>query len=533
MKRPLFLSATLFALPLISQENSASSDGSSEYFPACSVCECDPSPCLGKMSLRNRSPGGIGYVHGYSSIDLFYAAQTGPNWFPYIDLRGHVFNDGKPAFNAGIGTRYLCTDSEAALGLNFFWDYGNARHTTFHQIGLGAEILWPYWDLHLNGYVPISKVKKSYRTGLHKFKGHSAIIYKKYETAMSGVDLTIGKTIVDCNCFDLRALLTGYYFRGELDTHAGGVQLRLRSNITDWITVEGSASYDSLFKWIGQGELSLNFPFGGPICRDDRKTCCCPEYIALEEQLVRKTERFEIIATTTKKRKTRARDAETGEFLHFLFVNNTSGSNGTFKDPFATLADAAAASKPGDVIYIFPGDGTSTGLDTAITLQDHQSLVGSGAPFFVKGRHLGLIEIPRQTLNRPLLSPAAGGIFIRVTTNNLVSGLHIQGEGVGLHTLIFSAAGSENIRILSNVLISDDRNIDIAPAGRVDIIDNFIFNAGQFTTPLNIFYTGSIESSLTISFNTIISNLANTSTVVRILMNSTNSKPLKSHGRAS
>ncbi|NGX45266.1 MAG: hypothetical protein K940chlam2_00411 [Chlamydiae bacterium] len=439
MRRFLVLLLSALSISLIAQDECA---------PCISICECDPGPCLGNSSLRHRFPGGIGYARGYSSIDLFYAAQVDANWFPYFDVRGHVFNDGKPAFNLGTGFRYLCVESEQLLGLNFFWDYGDARHTTFHQIGLGAEFLWPYWDLHLNSYIPISKTKKGYRTGLHKFQGNQAIVYKKFETAMSGIDLTIGKTLFDCNCFELRALLKGYYLRGDFKEDAGGFQFTLRSNLFEWITAEGSISYDNQFKLIGQGELALNFSFGGSIKRCERKTGCCPAYVALEEQLMRKTERFEIIATTTKKKKTTARSLNTGEELHFLFVNNTSGSQGTFEDPFGSLADAAAVSNPGDVFYIFPGDGTAMGLDTPITLQNNQLLIGSAAPLLVRGRRFGAIEIPRQTDSFPFLQPAGGINFITVAHGNTISGLNIAASG-GQQRLIFSNNAS-NIKILNN-----------------------------------------------------------------------------------
>jgi hypothetical protein len=407
------------------------------------------------------------------------------NWFPYFDARGHVFNDGKPAFNLGTGFRYLCEESEQALGLNFFWDFGEARHTTFHQIGLGAEVLWPYWDLHLNGYIPISKTKKGYRTGLHKFRGHQAIVYKKFETAMSGIDLTIGKTLFDCDCFELRALLKGYYLRGDFKEDAGGFQFALRTNLFEWITAEGSISYDNQFKLIGQGELSLNFAFGGPIKRCERTTGCCPAYEALEAQLVRRTERFEIIATTTKKKKTTARNLDTGEELRFLFVDNTSGSQGTFEDPFAALADAAALSQPGDVFYIFPGDGTATGLNTPITLKTNQLLVGSAAPLLVKGRRLGNVEIPRQTDRFPLMQPAAAsGSFITVAHGNTISGLNIAARS-GSQRLIVSSDAA-NIRILNNLIngaSSSGAAIDFDGAynGRLTFIGNRVTPSNDLT----------------------------------------------------
>ena len=81
-------------------------------------------------------------------------------------------------------------------------------------------------------------------------------------------------------------------------------------------------------------------------------------------------------------------------------MNNLSHSAGTFESPYPTLAEAQAASAPGDVIYVFPGDGTTNGMNSGIALQSNQSFWGSGVSHYL-ATNLGTINIPAQTLASP------------------------------------------------------------------------------------------------------------------------------------
>jgi hypothetical protein len=75
-------------------------------------------------------------------------------------------------------------------------------------------------------------------------------------------------------------------------------------------------------------------------------------------------------------------------------VNNAAlfPGNGSIDAPFASLKDAEKNSKPGDIIYVFPGDGTPTNMNEGIILKEDQVLASSGAPLEVGG-----VMIPAQT----------------------------------------------------------------------------------------------------------------------------------------
>jgi len=91
-----------------------------------------------------------------------------------------------------------------------------------------------------------------------------------------------------------------------------------------------------------------------------------------------------------------------------FFVNNQAvdGGTGSQLQPFNTLAEAvtAATGVNGAAIVVFRGDGTTTGLDTAVTLTGNQTLSG------------------QDPSNPPLLT---GPIFLG--TNNALTSLNFQG----------------------------------------------------------------------------------------------------------
>jgi hypothetical protein len=120
-----------------------------------------------------------------------------------------------------------------------------------------------------------------------------------------------------------------------------------------------------------------------------------------------------------------AKDAKSGKHLHFVFVDNLSlSAQGSYENPYPTLAMAEAHSKPSDIIYVFPGDGTTTGMDSGIVLQHQQKLWGSAKTQSVQTSK-GTVIIPKLTSVVPTISNTAGH-GITLATNNSISGFTIE-----------------------------------------------------------------------------------------------------------
>ena len=124
---------------------------------------CDQSAFSQKVSLSHQEGSGVGFTNGYSTLHGFFSTNNLSKYLFFTDLRGHIFNDGKWAANAGIGLRRIVDRLNAVAGLNVFYDFREAPHSgRFHQIGPGLELLFKKWDVRANGYFTISKKMQLY-----------------------------------------------------------------------------------------------------------------------------------------------------------------------------------------------------------------------------------------------------------------------------------------------------------------------------------------------------------------------------------
>jgi hypothetical protein len=128
----------------------------------------------------------------------------------------------------------------------------------------------------------------------------------------------------------------------------------------------------------------------------------------------------------------------------FIFVNNTStSSEGTYEHPYSTLAAAEACSSVADVIMIFPGDGTSLGMDVGIALKNNQEIFGTGVSHTIQSSE-GSVTIPALSNSSPTITNTdidTEGYAIALATENTISGINITNPlsdaiyGVDLHAL--------------------------------------------------------------------------------------------------
>jgi hypothetical protein len=216
--------------------------------------------------------------------------------------------------------------------------------------------------------------------------------------------------------------------------------------------------------------------------------------------------RFEIPVIRSKKRRSLAIDPATGQPWQVWFVNNTSHSEGTFESPFPTLVQAQNASAPNDMIYVFPGDGTSTGMNAGIVLQDQQKLFGSAISQTIPTA-LGTVVILAQSSPRPLLTNLGGtGIVVQLANGNEVSGLNIQhgaavpgGAGlVGVATATTTInGGSVHDNIISTNGGASQVGIFINGIGTFFIQNNTLLDSGATTFGIQMFVGASLPNSMT------------------------------------
>ncbi len=434
------------------------------------ACEPVDEPCCVilpssyRVGVRHIESKGIGYTNGYTTFEGFFSPHSllESRVIPFLDARAHVFDDGEPAVNAGVGVRFI---KKYLWGANAFYDYRKTNKFHYNQIGIGFEASGELWDAVINGYFPVGGTKSQFfRTRFSHFQRHRMILSQVREFGMTGGNAEGGFHYDRIDNVDLYVGAGPYYFSGSGKSAAGG-QVRA-VGCYRFLELEVNASYDSVFKGIFQGQIGLNYSFG-PCSRTEKRACMtCREENSLMTRALNRANRFEIVVADRKKYYPTAIDPATGEPFHILFVNNLSHSLGTFGSPYNTLSDAETNSVAGDWIYVFSGDGTSNGLNEGITLKDNQRLLGSGVKHQVATTK-GEIAIPSMSSQLPHLTNTTNSFVVKLGNNNLVSGLTIDGtaftdsnaiEAIGTpitnatiaKSVVLTGTGGNAIKFLNN-----------------------------------------------------------------------------------
>ncbi len=294
-------------------------------------------------------------------------------------------------------------------------------------MGVGLETLGELFDFRINGYFPVGeKISDPYETAFKTFSGHSMILSQKYESAMKGSDAEFGFHFGKSKSFDFYAAAGPYYFIGKKAPATWGGKARIMGTFKDILTLEISDSYDRTFHNKFQGQVSLGFSFG-PKSKVKEKGRTCKVANTLNDRMLQPVGRQEIVVIDKVRKNTVAIDPATGQPFFFVFVNNTSHSDGTYESPYHSFAQAQDNSFPSNIIYVFPGDGTTTGMDSGIFLQPNQKLWGAGISHLLQTSQ-GKISIPAHSSSSPTITNTninTDGNAITLATNNAISGIII------------------------------------------------------------------------------------------------------------
>lgn len=229
------------------------------------------------------------------------------------------------------------------------------------------------------------------------------------------------------------------------------------------------------------------------------------------------------------------------------YVENTAaaGGNGSFGIRFNTLAAAAAASLPGDTIFVFTGDGSETGQNSGITLKANQKLIGEGVAFAFAGITIVPAGAAAPLISNVALAGALDTPSVTLANNNEVAGLQVTtlavngNEGIlanavtgfnihdnsilntareGIRLLSvngtgsisnnsFTETGREAISFVNNENVAGDPVAAVPIAATVSMVDNDISNPLNENQGINVDLGGATTVvTLTASGNTI--NLA-------------------------
>jgi hypothetical protein len=400
------------------------------------------------VDVRHIESKGVGYNVGYTTLQGFGIYDGyGAAFMPFLDIRGHMFNNGKYAASAGIGERSYIPSINHLFGLYCYYDARQGEKGLFaQQVSPGLELLGKRMEYRVNGYFPVGPRRShGYDSQFHKFDGNSLFMKFRKKYVLLGADAEVGAHVTQSTNHDVYFGIGPYYFTGDPLTAWGG-KARFLWRYQDYVALEASYSYDHLFKNIVQGSVSFSYPFGPKVHRK-RQDCKTGENLALSRAAFAPY-RFEIPVVKRKTIKQKAINPATNAPFRALFVNNLSHSAGTFESPFSTLNAAQNASVPNDIIYVYPGDGTTNGMNSGIILKDGQFLFGSATFHPLKTKH-GRIVIPPFSATPPSLTNA--GSIVTLGNSCEVSGLYLIATQAASNA-IDGSAGITNANINQNIV---------------------------------------------------------------------------------
>ena len=444
------------------------------------------------FGVRHTEARGVGYRDGYTTLEGFGIYDENPNFMPFLDLRGHVFNSGKLAGNFGIGGRTILSGINHIAGAYLYYDVRQENHDfTVNQLSPGIELLGKRMEYRMNGYFPVGGHRSDkYGYKFNHFSGNNIFLRQKQKIALKGGDAEIGAHITQSTKFDLYAGAGPYFFAGGT-AHGWGGKVRLLGRYKEFISLEASYSYDRMFRNVVQGTIGLNYAFGKKLSRKDRN---CPQQNDLMlSRAAFAPYRFEIPVVKKVRKNVRAINPATGKPWQVWFVDNTSSSAGTYQSPFPTLIEAEGASSPNDMIYVFPGDGTTTGMDLGIVLRDGQSFFGSG----IKQKFAttkGSMIIPAMSSSNPTITEVADTLpkIVTLANGNVVSGFNVDGvgfasNGIGSDSPIIGATIANNTITATAGFPAINVGIAVVGTGNVNIYNNqFIVDIFDFSNATGI-----------------------------------------------
>lgn len=227
-----------------------------------------------ELNVSYTTANGIGYDSGYTTLGLLAMPSlcTPICLQPFLDVRGHWFDKGRSAVNAGVGVRYITPNANNILGGNIYYDYRSTSWKEYHQVGVGVELLRCNWEVRANGYFPVSGERSHFRPGIfNQYQGGYYFSLQPFNNTFWGVDLELGGSLnylpILKEYFNLYAAIGPYYYKSAYDRedfkgkiHAVGGRFRLELDLTKYISLECRVTADRIFKTNVQGVFNLEIP---------------------------------------------------------------------------------------------------------------------------------------------------------------------------------------------------------------------------------------------------------------------------------
>ncbi len=249
-----------------------------------------------RVTLRHVEGWGEGVSFGtdYSTCALFISPDYRVGKvMPILDLRGHRFDNNRYAANVGLAGRYIPESADSfcqILGFNAFYDWREGHKGNYNQIGVGLEVLGKRWDFRANGYAPIGKTKRKTKCVFDDYVGDYFAIHRECEFTSYGFNAEIGYYAVRSQDFFLYTAVGPYYLVRRCHDKTRGGMFRIRPQYKDYLALDASVSYDSVFKTVYQAQIILYLPLYQLSKKGNQRPCNLTDY-----QIYQPIERYEVM----------------------------------------------------------------------------------------------------------------------------------------------------------------------------------------------------------------------------------------------
>ncbi|MGG6242577.1 right-handed parallel beta-helix repeat-containing protein [Nodosilinea sp. AN01ver1] len=421
-------------------------------------------------------------------------------------LEGRLLVNSDDTLGGGLllGYRGYSETAERVRGGYLSLDGRGTGASSFYQLGTGYESLGQDWDFRFNAYWPLGDRDRTITdiaidTGLQtstRFQGNLLLLETQrqrqrllqQETALGGFDAEAGTPLARWDNGNLKGF-GGIYLYGapNLSSYLGW-RLRLAADLTPNFNTGLALQGDGLFGTRLVFSVGATFPgirAAAPFPEVDQVRARLGEpTVRLPEIAVFVASQTEAFSTQESQPLLNPEEEQAYRFQHVRLGG--SGGDGTFENPFGTVAEAlnATARDGNDVVYV---DGATDGPIPALTIPDRVQLLSQGPRQLLSGLPFPGFE---TTTARLPFSPElnyADGIVVELPFSGDGNFPRIDGVTLGNRTVLAgfrfeNTAGEAAIlgRSISNVELRN--NTITAPQQRGIFLDDVGGSAVLFDT---------------------------------------------------
>ncbi len=202
------------------------------------------------------SAWGTGGDHTLGQGDFMLPLAGNESFFWYGDVQGKYGSDENSTGSFGTGLRGIFK-SDYLLGAYLFADYNHFDNGgNFWFLSPGAELMGLRWDLHLNGYFPISSqtqfVGQDFGDNLGIANDVSFGPHEQYDDLFSifnsvgpGIDAELGYQWF--KHYGFKTYVGGYHFSPKIGDNINGGSLKLLFPINHHFSLLAEDNYDNTF----------------------------------------------------------------------------------------------------------------------------------------------------------------------------------------------------------------------------------------------------------------------------------------------